>query len=540
MKTETTSHAISNRRRFRAVSYALVFMMMACLALTVSILIHSLTSWHAGIIAGVLLFIVIDRLYTHRQFKSLTPLSSEWAIALGTQWIVIILFTRFLLSYAGGPDALRQDLSLFARGYIAQLLTLEFLITLLLACATWLLTRQFLELLDEIGLDMKMALQEEAPPVQSGVIPAHTRMVTLIFSTGILLVILTALTRLNVSLNPTGIPVVGWNRFSGAEAGALLYFVFGLALLSLSRLMSLQTHWNRLRIPVSSSRLPEQWAMYSLFFLLLVGIAVSLLPAGDSPGFFSILRTLFGFVLGILFFLAQLILALLLFLLTLPFLLFGQLPPAGVNADPPPLPVLPTQPVEQHTASLVIPELLRSILLWGTLIVILVYALTRFVKQHESVFTALRRTRLGDWLARAWGWLYRNLDAARGGLSRALTDGWQQLASRLDGKRVLPRPGWIRLRSLDPRRRIYFFYLAMIRRGSEQGLTRGPSQTPAEYAATLEKEIPSAGADIDSITQAFVEARYSRREVHDEDADLAKWTWERIRRALRRTFTKKT
>lgn len=521
------------------VGYTLIFLMMACLALTVSILIHGLTSWHAGIIAGVLLFIVIDRLYTYRQMRSMTPWSSEWAIALGTQWTVIVLFTRFLLSYAGGPDALRHDLSLFTRGYIAQLFTLEFVITILLSCAIWLLTQQFLELLDEIGLDMKLALHDEPPPIQSDVMPAHARMVTLIFSTGIALVIMTALTRLDVASNPTGLPSVGWNRFSGAEAGAVLYFVFGLALLSLSRLMSLQTHWNRLRIPVASTRLPEQWTMYSLLFLLIVAIAVSLLPAGDSLGFFSVVRTLFSFVVGVLFFLAQLFLALLAFVFSLPFLLLGQDPPAVVNAEPPPLPVLPTQPVQEPAASLAIPELARSILLWGTLIIILAYALIRFVRQHESVFAALRRTRLANWLTRAWQWISRNVDNARGSLARAISDGWQQLVSRMDGKRVLPRSGWIRLRSLDPRRRIYFFYLAMIRRGGEQGLKREPSQTPTEYAAKLENEVPSASADIDSITQAFIEARYSRREIHVEDADLAKSTWDRIRHALRKTFMEK-
>ena len=55
-----------------------------------------------------------------------------------------------------------------------------------------------------------------------------------------------------------GLPELELNSLSGGEAGVLLYFVFGLALLSLSRLMSLQTHWNRLRIPVSSDNLARQ------------------------------------------------------------------------------------------------------------------------------------------------------------------------------------------------------------------------------------------------------------------------------------------
>jgi hypothetical protein len=85
---------------------------------------------------------------------------------------------------------------------------------------------------------------------------------------------------------------------------------------------------------------------------------------------------------------------------------------------------------------------------------------------------------------------------------------------------------------LDPRRQIYFFYLAMIRRGAEQGLRRGPSQSPSEYAVLLEKALPSSVEDIDSITEAFVEARYSRHKVEPKEAALVKTTWARIRRAL--------
>jgi hypothetical protein len=72
----------------------------------------------------------------------------------------------------------------------------------------------------------------------------------------------------------------------------------------------------------------------------------------------------------------------------------------------------------------------------------------------------------------------------------------------------------------------------MIRRSDQQGLRRKPSQTPSEYAVTLEKDLPSVSEDIDSITKAFVEARYSRHEVNAGKADIVKAIWGRIRRAL--------
>jgi hypothetical protein len=59
------------------------------------------------------------------------------------------------------------------------------------------------------------------------------------------------------------------------------------------------------------------------------------------------------------------------------------------------------------------------------------------------------------------------------------------------------------------------------------------SQTPAEFAATLDRALPDAEPDIDALTAAFVEARYSRHPVEPERANLVKATWERLRKAFR-------
>jgi hypothetical protein len=536
MNPNQLSNAMRNGNVFRFLSYTLVFLLLLCAVLTVGAFFSNVVpGWHAGVMASTMLFIVIDRLYTYRQLRLLTPLSSEWAVAVGAQWVLIVLLIRFLLSYANGIDSLRADLALFARGEISELFTLEFVVSLLLALLMWSVTGRFLDVLDEIGLDQKMALEEGPPPTQSDAVPAHQKLVGLIFSLGIGLVILTALARVNlqeVASNTEGLPAIEFSGLSGAEAGALLYFVFGLALLSLSRLMSLQTHWNRLRIPISSQNLTRQWAMYSLFFLIILGLIVSLLPAGDSLGLFSVLGTLFEFLLSILFFLGQLLLSLIVLLVSLPFFLLGQGPPIPNSPPPPPplpnLPVQPAEPLADNAAWI----FARSILLWGLLAAILIFVIVQFVRQHGGILPALRNSRVGNWLALAWQWLSRNADQTRGSLSRAIADGWQTIISRLEGRRVLPLAGLVNLRSLDPRRQIYFFYLAMIRRGGEQGVPRKPSQSPTEYAAALERALPEAVEDIDSITGSFVEARYSRHEVNPQDANVVKATWGRIRRAL--------
>ena len=535
MKPGSISNAMQNKKVFWSLSYSLVFLMMTCVILTISTLLQSIVpAWHAGIIAGIVLFVLIDRLYTYPQLKSLIPLSSEWALSIGAQWIVIVLVSRLLLSYANGLDSFLNDLSLFTRGYVAKFFNAELIVELLLALLIWYLTAQFLELLDEIGLDADQALREDLVLVQKEMVPAHQRLVNLIFSIGILVVILTSLTRIDMratlaSIN--GIPEIELSRFSGGEAGALLYFILGLGLLSLSRLMSLQTHWNRLRIPVSSKHLVRQWGMYSLFFLFALAIGVSVLPAGDSLGFFSVLGTLFAFLIGLFVFISQLIIVLLLLLFSLPFFLFGKAPPFTNRTIPPTLPTLPEQ-AEFPMSFGVIWAFIRSLILWGGLAAISIFALVQFIRQHENILASLRKWRITNWLILAWQWLYTNADQARNSLAQAVATGWKNIRSRFERQRLLPGPGWINLRSLDPRHQIYFFYLAMIRRAEEHGLNRKPSQTPAEHATNLQRALPVASEDIESMTDAFVHARYSLQDVDAKDAHLVKEIWARVRRAM--------
>src|SRR5688572_11616536 len=259
MNSRTNPDAMGNAKVFRSLSYLLVFLLMACAVMTISMVIQNvLPDSNSGILAGVMLFIVIDRLYTYRQLKSLTPLSSEWVINVGAQWIVIVLLIRLLLSYAKGVDSFIRELSLFGRGYFEGLFTPEFVFSLLLALLVWYVSGRFLGLLDEIGVDQEFALGQDTAHIRSQAVSARERLVNLIFSMGIVLVVLTAMARLNLRTilsNVSGIPTIEVSRFSGGEAGALLYFVFGLALLSLGRLISLQTHWSQQRIPVSSKNL---------------------------------------------------------------------------------------------------------------------------------------------------------------------------------------------------------------------------------------------------------------------------------------------
>jgi hypothetical protein len=297
--------------------------------------------------------------------------------------------------------------------------------------------------------------------------------------------------------------------------------------------MSLQTHWHRQQIPIASKALAGQWGMYSAVFLLILIVVVGFLSSGNNLGLFSLLRIMFDFLFSTLFFIWQLIMFLFSLLISLPLLLLGK-PPLFFGVPPPTPTPLPPEPTAESALPAADPNLalIRSILLWGALLVIVGFSVIRFVRQHGGLRAAFRKIPIPNWLVFVWEWLSNNADKTRRTLSRAVTDAWQSIVSRQDRNRVFPRPGWIRLNSLDPRRQIYFFYLAMIRRGREQGIARKPSQTPSEYEDVLERTLPTSNEDIHLITESFIEARYGPHDVDSQQVNLVKSAWKRLQRVL--------
>jgi hypothetical protein len=78
------------------------------------------------------------------------------------------------------------------------------------------------------------------------------------------------------------------------------------------------------------------------------------------------------------------------------------------------------------------------------------------------------------------------------------------------------------------------FYLSAVRRAGREGIARLPSETPLEFEAVLAPRLGDAEPDMRALTTAFMEARYSRREVEEDEIGQIRACWQRVRRALRR------
>jgi hypothetical protein len=311
-------------------------------------------------------------------------------------------------------------------------------------------------------------------------------------------------------------------------APMLLYFALGVALLTQARFSVTQSVWQVQGIDVQP-RVARRWLVWVVTFLVGVSLLALIFPTYYTLG---PLQACLG-VLSVVYAVLSFLFTLFLFLLTLPLAL---LLPNMENPTPPVLmpEALPTP--EQAATSAQSPwgQVLASALFWLVLLAIVGYALVRFwrdrVGKSEDEGSAVK----GLW-QRLVAWL------------RALWQQWWSWQQQLQDQWTLRRDRWQgdgppagRLSRfffpgrLPPRERVRFFYLSAARRAAQAGQPRRSDQTPYEYQESLDDQFPELEPDLEGLTDAFVQARYSRQPVEREDAAAVKPLWERVKTALRR------
>ncbi|MFC2019684.1 DUF4129 domain-containing protein [Chloroflexota bacterium] len=71
-------------------------------------------------------------------------------------------------------------------------------------------------------------------------------------------------------------------------------------------------------------------------------------------------------------------------------------------------------------------------------------------------------------------------------------------------------------------------YRSLLNWAAIQGLPRAPSQTPSEYLGILCQKFPQEGSGLKLITGAYLDARYSRSPISDQEFEIAQRAWQQI------------
>ncbi len=541
-ETQFTPTSRSNERVFQIVSYLLVSAMMACVAITVILFVQKYSPGFRGTYLPILIFLItLERQFSYKNLKQLPVLGKRWIVWFVSQWVVILVVIKIVILLTQEIPSYRRLFQLWQVDFFTYFFELDYLMAVIFVIVIWLLGGVFASLLHEMSLDEMLITFETAVQAPTNKPPARERLVGMIFGIGIVLVLLTALMRISLRMLFMGdLDFISTPALPYLAAGAwnvLLFFVLGLILLSQSQLARLNALWSIRKVPIDTN-LVGRWVGSSIVFIAILALVASLLPTNYSLGILTILAYIIQVIYFVIFFIFSAIYSGIIYLVNFLLSLFGRQPAENASAaaptmEPPPPPDVALAAGETFPWL----ELIKSLVFWVIFLAIIGFSLYQFLRQHEGAMKALRKFPGFSMFTNFWKWLTGSARNLNDRLGEGIRTGLQRLRERQIQRGLANASRFVNLRRLTPRQRVFFFFQAMARRGGERGVPRQESQTPYEYAATLENFIPEADEDVSALTESFVTARYSRQEVDDDQASRAKHYWDRIRRSIRRALT---
>jgi hypothetical protein len=314
-------------------------------------------------------------------------------------------------------------------------------------------------------------------------------------------------------------------------AGPLLnvfaYFLIGVILLSRLEYDAMRHRWQAQRTVVPAG-MASRWMRYVLLFAGAVVLLAFVLPTSQTLGVLGpghdawneLVLLLRGPLSNLLSLLHP----------SRPTKIDPHLkPPPGFHL-PPHHPTMPRQGTGQGGSWY---ATIQTILFWTGLLVLVGYLVRAWIRRGHRRRGGPRVARISGLrsaLARFWSALVRRMRSVLAAAGERLPDslGGRLVAPSLRGRRASVRGAL----GGPTGHQILAYYQRMVRQAQRRGVRRTPAQTPEEFAAIFSPEVPQAAGDVALLTEAFVEARYSRHEIPDTRLGPVRAGWERIRAAL--------
>jgi hypothetical protein len=507
-------------------SRILLIVMMTCFGIALIQVIQGFVpAWDGSFLAWLCLITSLEAVVVQNRLRKASELEHSKTFYRVMEWVVILIVLKVVLYFRVGWGTLLDDIPNWSRDFLGSFFNTNYFLSVFVLMAVWGFTFWFVTDLEEIENDVALVDASDAGGFYSNRSAVRGRLTNRFLTIGFIIVFMTALFTLDFDALFKGSVI--FHHRSGA-LNLIIYFLAGMLLLSQTQFSVLRAGWAWERIPIQP-HIARHWITYSLVALVLVTGIAFILPTSYSMGLLATLGYIFSLLFSLLTGLILLLLSPFIILIGWLLRLLGKNGPI-VSMPEMKLPTPPPETVGRVHHSWM--DVAQSVLFWAIFIGVIGYALYQYFKQNKALLQKIKQARGIKFLVQAWDWIRGRLRGFNLAVTAAVGARVQRLRAFIT--RSLPQETWnyINLRRLSPRQRVLFFYLALIRRGGEYGLSRKPSQTPYEYARFLDKSLPEVSESVDSMTESFMEARYSNHTVEVDQAASVQSYWERIRRAL--------
>ena len=309
----------------------------------------------------------------------------------------------------------------------------------------------------------------------------------------------------------------------------IAYFLSGFLLMSQARLQTASARWLHTDV-IPSKRVEKNWHRYSIRILIVVAFLSALLPIGSTTGIGQILESFIALVVGVI----SLLYVLFITLLSLFIPQSSETDISQLTPTPTPQPTLNIFPPSAPTAPNETAAFIFSSAFWAVAIVLTVIAVSFFLRERGIQLDVSKLKQAWQQIQVWWRQLWQRASQQVAAIGQAVRD---RLAIEREeeegGERKRPFR-FIRVNALPPREQIRYFYLSIVRRAAEKGIERQQSETPLEYAQELKEELPDAEIDVETLTDAFLKARYSPQPIEKGEINPIKRRWKQLRSTLRR------
>jgi hypothetical protein len=461
--------------------------------------------------------------------------------------ILVLIFIARVFSFIIFSDGLpsREDIQTYLSSPVSFALVGNFFTTLTIMMAGWWLSTTISRIFSQLDVseaeirfftlpESQQKLQADERPIQIPRSDLQNSYLTIFLSVGMLLVVMAAISTYEVReftyvSNPFEFTRLGLRP--GMLTALLLYFLTGLWLLSHARLLRMNARWLMDGV-AKEPKLERAWQRSSLVLLLTISFAASFLPIGSTLGISRIIGLLLqvlSLIVSAFYGLIGLIFASFLMLLTRNAEPGEQQPlqPLPTQVPPPSEPLPPPNPLFGQIASSIFWAILIAVIIASAVFILRERGYKLQTDRIQGIYAALVA-----WITDIWKSLRRRMRVTSRKLSRLLTiDATPSIDQSAASAKARNR--FVRINSLPPRDQIRYFYLSTIKRAKESGVRRHVNQTPLEFSRDLVESWPEAEGDLDSLTNAFLEARYNSRPIEKAEVNPIKEGWKRLRNRLR-------